>query len=406
MSPDDIGSGSGGAPPAAAPAPAAAPPPAAAAPAPAPVSAGGTGGTGGVNPAAAALAAARGTPAPVAPGAAAGQPPLGTPPANAGAGGDGGFLSIRDAARQYGYDLGNVPDDHSALQQLILRARQSEQMSQMAQIGQQFVPHMAAFQQWQQQQRQQQQQAQQQAAQWHKAPEFDPSWVSMVVRDPATGDVRPAPGAPPDIVQKLTEARRFQQNFQERFAQDPIATIKPGLEGMIREVAQQLVQEQIGQYRDTSFGESFIRDNASWLHSQNPQGGAATDAFGNPVLSPAGQYFRQQLQAAVQLGIRNEKDRANYAMGQVRMALMQQQQQQQTAQQQAGAAGAAQQQQLLQQQQQFVPGAQQTPPNAAAGQAGAVPPKTPKLGLADRMRGRLQAAGVTDRAVNGNGRPA
>lgn len=319
--------------------------------------------------------------------------------AAAGAGQGDGWMGIRDAARQYGYDLGNVADDHAALQQLILRAQQSQQLQQMAQYGQLYLQHADQFQRWQREQQESAQRQQQQAAQWFKAPEWDANWRNLITRDPQTGEYKPAPGAPPDIVQKYLTGLQHQQSFLERFAFDPIGAIKPGLEQMVQQIAGQIAQQQLGGYRDQTFAQGFIQQNSPWLYQQDQNGQQIRGMDGRPVLSQWGQAFRGYVAEAAQSGIGNEEMRAKYAMSMVQRDFLAYQQQ--LSQQQP--AGDAAKQQFIQQAQaaqaaQF-PAPQQQPLVNGAQIAQAGRGRTPKVPLSERIKRNFAAAGISDQAL-------
>lgn len=338
--------------------------------------------------------ASGGTGAPAGAGAGAG----GTAPGTPGTTGADGWVSIRDAARGYGYDLGGVADDHQALQTLILQAQRARQLEQMAQYGQLYMQHAGQFQQWQREQQEAAARQQQQAQQWFKAPEWQPEWRNLITRDPQTGEYKPVPGAPPDIVQKYLTGLQHQQAFLERFSFDPIGAIKPGIEQIAAQMAQQIVQQQLGGYKDQSFAQGFIQQHSGWLYQCDANGAQIRDAMGQPVLSQWGQLFRNYVAEAARAGIANEEQRASYAMRMVR-GDYQAYQLQQFAQQNAGDAG----------KNAFLQNAQaahaaQTPaavaqPAVNPGQAAqAANRRVPKVPLSERIKKNFAAAGITEQS--------
>ena len=109
------------------------------------------------------------------------------------------WTSIREAAKQAGFDFGHgVDDDEAALNMLLQRAQASRQQSMYEQLGRQLAPRAAELQQFL---------AGRQAAPaaaparkpW-EAPEFDRRWASLVDRDPNTGLFFSKPGTPPRAV--------------------------------------------------------------------------------------------------------------------------------------------------------------------------------------------------------------
>lgn len=246
------------------------------------------------------------TPGPDAAGTAGGAAAAGTPPAAA------DFISIRDAARDLGVDVSAFGDDQQALAHLAAAYRERAQLQQLAQLGQQVLPQWEAFQRF----RQQQAQPQTPEKPWWNPPDYDPRWETMIVRDPQTGQLSPAPGAPPDIVQRYTQAKEHQLQFLHQFSRDPITAIKPGIEQLIRSEAERLVKEQLGGYRDQVEAQQFIEQNGAWLHQHDGQGQIVTDPLsGRPVLSEWGKRFAGYVQEAANMGLAGTTAQRNYALG-------------------------------------------------------------------------------------------
>lgn len=291
-------------------------------------------------------------------------------------------------------EMPGVNDDHAALQQLVLQARQNAQLQQMAQYGQIYMQHAGQFQQWQAQQQEAAQRQQQQEAQWFKAPEWNPAWRSMITKDPTTGELKAAPGAPPDIVQKYLNAVNHQGEFLERFSFDPMGAIRPGIEQIATQIAQQMVQQHLGGYQQQVFADSFIQQNSDWLHAKDAQGQVMRNPQnGQPLLSEWGQRFRNYAGQAAQMGLRGDQALSQYALGMVQRDFAMQQMQQRQAQTQ-GDAGK---QNLLDQGRQAAPGNGQHVPNvnpAAAAQSQQAGRNNQKIPLSERMKRNLQAAGL------------
>ncbi len=271
----------------------------------------------------------------------AASPPSAAPspaPAAASPAGGGGaappsaaVVGVRDALKEYGLDLSSLSDDRAALAALANGYRQAQQLSP---IAQQYMQHQTQFQAYlaQQQEAERQRQAQQ-AQSWWKAPEFDPGWRNQIVKDPVTGKLVPAEGASPDIVQKYMQAMQHTQGFFDKFAFDPIGTIRPGIEEVVREVAQQLMQQQMGGYQEQQFAKSWVQENSSWIHARNEQGQLIPDPqTGMPALSPLGQRFRDHVQTAERMGIQSAQGMQEYALRMVQNDYLMATRQQQPAQ--------------------------------------------------------------------------
>jgi len=266
----------------------------------------------------------------------AASPPSGAPAVPAGAGSPGGMLggtpapatpagtpaapeyqSVRDALANYGLDLrGQFSDDHAALQHLIGQVRAAQSLQQLAQYGQAYLQQAPQFAQWQQAQEAARRQAAQAQAQWFRAPEYDPRWLSQITRDSTTGELRVVAGAPPEVLPKYNAWIDHQRSFLDRFSRDPIGAIRPGIEQVVQQVAEQMVQQHLGNYRETSEAQRFVAEHSGWLHSHDAQGHAVMDPrTGREQLSPLGQRFEQYVREAAQMGLQGTQAQARYALG-------------------------------------------------------------------------------------------
>lgn len=310
-------------------------------------------------------------------------------------------MSVRDALRGYGLDLtSQFQDDHQALQHLAGLYRQTREQADLARYGQQYLRHASDFQQWQQQRQQAAAQQQQAEQSWWKAPEYDPSWSQKLYKDPASGELKAVPGADPDLPRKYMAWIDHQRQFMDRFAQDPIAAIRPGVEQLALQVAQQVVQQQLGGYQERQVADGFVQQNSPWLHERDPQGNLVPGPNGKPALSPLGQRFAAYVGEAEQMGLRGVEQQRRYAMGLVQRdylsALYSQQGQQQAAQpapQQQAQADPAEQarQRFLQAQQQQRQSGQQAPPGANTN--GAAPAGPGQRGLQELLMREMAANG-------------
>ena len=248
--------------------------------------------------------------------------------------------------------------------------------------------------------RQQQEAAQkQQAAQqptWWKAPEYDPSWASKLTRDPATGEVKALPGNDPTLVQKYLAWAEHQRGFLDKFAQNPIEAIKPGIEQIARQMAQEIVQQHLGGYQQQTQAQQVVEQNSAWIHERDAQGRLIMDPrTGKPALSHWGQVYAGYVREAENLGIRDVQKVSRFALTGVQRDYMAARMQQQQAPQQAAAAGEAAKQQFLQN-----AGAGVHSPNVGSQHAGGVngapnnpPPMKTQRDLAAIMLQNMQAAG-------------
>lgn len=222
---------------------------------------------------------------------------------------------IREMLRNFGVDI-NVPDDQAAMRELANMYRQQGDLRQLAGYGQQYLQHADQFQAYQRQQedaRRAEEAKRQQS--WFQAPPYDPSWASKLTRDPNTGQIGVIPGNDPSLAQKYLAWTEHQRGFMDKLAQDPIGTIRPGIEQVAREVASQMIQQQLGGYQEQNAAEQFVRQHSEWLHERDASGGLVIDQrTGRPALSQMGQRFGSYVQEAANLGLRDVAAQQKYAM--------------------------------------------------------------------------------------------
>lgn len=229
-------------------------------------------------------------------------------------------VSLRDSLKPL---LGDVvtqfQDDEAALHNLALAYKQSQQYQQYAPYLQQYLAHADKFGAYMKEQQAAEQKEQAAKQQWFKAPEYDPAWADKISQDPTTGQWRVKDGYSPDIVNKFLTAVEHQRGFLNKFAFDPIGAIRPGVEQVAAQVAQQLIQQHLGGYRDEVFARNFVDTNSQWLHQRDAAGNVVyNQATRMPELSDDGRRFRDYvLHAQNTLGIGDVHAQQQYALGMV-----------------------------------------------------------------------------------------
>jgi hypothetical protein len=322
--------------------------------------------------------------------------------------------SIRDVLNRLGaQDLtGQFQDDQALLQHLVLQQRQAAQAQELAGYGRQVIGNWPAVQKFlAEQQAAQQQQSQRPEDPWFKEfwqpPEWNPAWEKLVLRD-AQGNLHPAPGAPPDIVQRYTQYQQFRTQQAEKLMQNPFEFFGPAIQKLARTEAERLAKETLGAHTDQQFANDFIQKNADWLYAQDPNTKQTIfDPMSRqPVLSQWGARFRDYVSQAHSQGVKGVRETQEWALKATQLDYL-------LAQQQAGqvgggpaagaggaaAAGAAQppaspRQQANQQFLNAAPGAAHQPNVGPAGVNGQAPANQVGLSLADRLRQKFSAAGV------------
>jgi hypothetical protein len=282
----------------------------------------------------------------------------------------------REQAQQHfgsTFNFSQYQDDNSAMRAMAEQLRNAQAMRQFADLGQQVLPHYGQFQNWLQQQQADEAAKRASASKWWDAPEYDASWMNNVVQD-EQGNWIAKPGADPMLPQKIAAARHFQTQKMFQFLQNPIETIRPGLEPLINDLAMKIVQQHLGQFSAQATATDYMRQNSGWIHAHDKDNRIIMDpATQRPALSEAGVIFKNHLIALQQAGMPDGPVMYDYAK---RLCL---------ADLQAMAA------------QQTVPGA--TPPANPPGTPPANPPGT------NRLQGLDTTAAATGAATKAKGKP-
>lgn len=319
---------------------------------------------------------------------------------------------VRDALRSQGIDPSAFADDAAALRHLAEQSRQYQGI-------QPYLPHLQQvsspdYQAWLAQRQGQQRPAApaQDKPWWSKhwqAPEYDPAWEQMV-RDDGNGNIVPVQGAPFDIPAKIAAFKTYQREQINKLLANPYSFLEGGVKDLVRQEAQQLVQQQLGQYQDSIFAREFTQQNADWLYQKDATGQYQTQAQLDPrtgqvvqqrVLSAWGGAFRGYVEQAGQLGISDLQKQKDYALGMVQRDYLLSQNQQAGAQ----TAGNQANQQFLQN----AAGRQAThTPNSTGslpGQPGVppaapqVPPQNGNLPLRQQLAAAFQRQGMNSHDV-------
>lgn len=198
------------------------------------------------------------------------------------------------------FNAGQYQDDASALRAVADQIRQAQASQQFAQLGQQIMPQLGAFQNWQKQQEQEAAAKKAAESKWWNPPEYNPDWNNMVEQD-ANGNLVAKHGYPLDTPQKLNAWRQHQLATLNKLAQDPIATLRPGLEQLIKEVAGGLVQQNVGQITVQQHANDFVRQNTNWLYETDAQNNQVMQN-GKPVMSVPGTIFQQHYKKLLDMG--------------------------------------------------------------------------------------------------------
>lgn len=177
---------------------------------------------------------------------------------------------------------------------------QLRQYQEMMPATMDYVQNRQKYQEWQQAQQAQQQKAQE-PPKWWNPPQVKDTWKNYIVRDPQTGREVIDPNAPMEAKMALQEYQTYTADFAKRFVTNPEDTLKPFIEQVAMQKAQELVQQQLGQYQATNYVSSLEQQNADWLYDQNGQ------------ISPEGRAIQGYIEQAAKSGINTPDARWQYA---------------------------------------------------------------------------------------------
>jgi len=145
---------------------------------------------------------------------------------------------------------------------------------------------------------------------WWNPPAVDETLKSYIIRDPQTGKEIIDPNAPLTAQEKLRAYQDYTANFARKFVTDPENTLKPFIEEVAMQKAQELVQQHLGQYQAQNYVQDLEKQNADWLY--NPDGS----------ISREGQAIQGYIQQASQIGIQSPEARWQYATGMLQRDLL------------------------------------------------------------------------------------
>ena len=317
-------------------------------------------------------------------------------------------------ASQNVYDaFKSLPDfqgqDDLAIAQNLYRSHQGYQESQrMLQQYQSVVPYaqeylrnQSAFETWQKSQAEAAKPKVADTPKWWAPPQVKDTWKSYIVRDPASGKEVISQDAPYEAQQALREYQSYTADFARKLVTDPENTLKPFVEQIANQKAQEMVEQHLGQYKSQNYVADLEAQNADWLYDQRGQ------------VTREGQAIQSYIQQASSLGIQSAESRWKYATGMLQRDLLNMRYQQMQAQGAApmqthgleqpplaqgyAGAGAPQPAQpvdpVAQQNMQFLRERATRSPNRSAG---STEPRAPRqrMSFEDRLRGQLANDGV------------
>ena len=260
-----------------------------------------------------------------------------------------------------------------------------QQLRQYQAITADYARNADQFRKWQASQSQAPQPAPPAKAKWWDPPQVKDTWKQYIVRDENGREVV-APDAPFEAQSAIRDYQAYTANFAKKFVTDPEGTLKPFIEDVAMQKAQELVQQQLSQYTSQNYVQNLEKQNADWLY--DPQGN----------ISPEGQAVQSYIEQAAQAGIADPQARWQYATGMLERDLLNlryQQMQQMMAQPQMPppAPVAPQPEPVAQQNMQFL---RERATRAPSRSGGATEPRAPrpKQSFEERLRAQLVKDGA------------
>jgi hypothetical protein len=264
-------------------------------------------------------------------------------------------------------------------------AQQLQQYQQVIPYAQEYLRNQKEFETWQAAQRQAAQPKPQEAPKWWSPPEVRDEWKSYIIRDPQTGKEIIDPNAPLTAKEALRQYQDYTANFARKFVTDPENTLKPFIEQVAMQKAQELVQQHLGQYQTQTYVQSLEQQNADWLYDANGQ------------VTQEGRAIQAYIDQAKNMGIQSPDARWQFATGMLQRDLLNLRYQQMQAQ---GAPPMPEQPMaqppvdpVAQQNMQFLRERATRTPNRSAG---TTEPRAPrqKMSFEERLRSQLANDGV------------
>jgi hypothetical protein len=188
--------------------------------------------------------------------------------------------------------------------------RQLQQFQSLIPHTTDYVQNREKYQQWLSAQQEASRPKAPETPKWWNPPSIEDTYKSYIVRDPQTGKEVIDPNAPFEAQQALRKYQDYTANFARKLVTDPENTLKPFVEQVAMQKAQELVQQQLGQYQSQNYVQDLERQNSDWLYNQDGS------------VSREGQAIQAYIGQAQQIGIQDPKARWQYATGMLQRDLL------------------------------------------------------------------------------------
>lgn len=123
-------------------------------------------------------------------------------------------------------------------------------------------------------------------------PEWKPSYLNFLERDPETGKVRVAEGADPALLQKYNNYIEWEREFDSHFRQDPNSFIFNSIQAnpQFQDYFQQQIQQAVARVQESFNADRIMQQRGPYLFDDDPQGGRK--------LNQAGEIYAAAIQEA------------------------------------------------------------------------------------------------------------
>ena len=278
-------------------------------------------------------------------------------------------------------DLAIAQDLYRSKQSYQEAQRQLQQYQSIVPYAQEYLKNQQAFSAWQKQQAEAARPKQPEAPKWWNPPQVKDTWRSYIVRDPQTGKEVISPDAPYEAQQSLREYQAYTADFARKLVTDPEATLKPFVEQVAIQKAQEMVQQHLSQYQSQNYVNDLEKQNSDWLYDQH----------GN--VTPEGKAIQAYISQAAEYGIQGAEARWKYATGMLQRDLLNMRYQQMQSAPPAPAPAPPPADPVAQQNMQFLRERATRSPNRSGG---TTEPRTPRarMSFEERLKGQLANDGV------------
>ena len=207
-------------------------------------------------------------------------------------------------------DLAIARDLYASRQGFAESQRQLQQYQQIVPYANEYLRNQQAFEAWRESQAAASAPKPVETPKWWNPPAIDETYKGYIVRDPQSGKEVIDPNAPLHAQEALRKYQDYTANFARKFVTDPENTLKPFIEQVAVQKAQELVQQHLGQYQAQNYVQSLEQQNADWLY----------DARGQ--ITPEGQAIQGYISQASQMGIQSPDARWQFATGMLQRDLL------------------------------------------------------------------------------------